>query len=70
MQVMEQVPPHNKEETRASDLRILLLRQENLEALERIQKIIMVEEDRFLSVEEVLSRILGFYNRFVPFKEV
>ena len=52
-----------------SDIRDICLRQENRRDLEAIQRIIMIEEDRVMSLDEVLSRVLGFYGRFVPFKE-
>ncbi|UCH57626.1 MAG: hypothetical protein JSV18_01525 [Candidatus Bathyarchaeota archaeon] len=51
-----------------ADLRDLRLRLENLQDLKEIQRIILVEEDRALSLDEVLSRILGFYRRFVPYR--
>jgi len=53
---------------RAADERDLRLRRENVQDLEIIQKIILAEEDRVLSMDEVLSRILSFYRRFVPYK--
>jgi len=36
--------------------------------LHLIQRVIIEEEDRALSIEEVLVRMLGFYRRFVPYK--
>lgn len=53
---------------RATDERDLRLRWENMQDLNTIQKIILEEEDRVLSLDEVLSRILSFYRRFVPYK--
>lgn len=53
---------------RPADERDLRLRRENVQDLETIQKIILAEEDRVLSMDEVLSRILSFYRRFVPYK--
>jgi hypothetical protein len=53
---------------RPSDQRDIRLRQENNEALKAIQRIIMTEEDKVMSLEEVLARVLGFYDRFVPYK--
>ena len=53
---------------RSSDLRDLNLRRQNVQAIEAIQSIIMKEEDIVMSQDEVLSRILDFYSRYVPFK--
>ena len=33
-----------------------------------IQEIILAEEAKVMSRDEVLSRILAFYGRYVPFK--
>ena len=54
---------------RASDLRDLHLRYQNVRAIEAIQRIIMKEEDTVMSLDEVLFRILDFYGRYVPFKD-
>jgi hypothetical protein len=53
---------------RSSDLRDLKLRRQNLQAIKAIQSIIMEEDDAVKSQDEVLSRILDFYSRYVPFK--
>ncbi len=53
---------------RPSDLRDLNLRRQNVQAIQAIQSIIMKEEDTVMSPDEVLSRILDFYSRYVPFK--
>jgi hypothetical protein len=53
-----------------SDLMDIRLRQENNEALEAIQRIILIEEDKVMSLDEVLARVLGFYGRFVPYKDL
>lgn len=52
----------------AADQRDIRLRKENNEALKAIQRIIMTEEDKAMSLDEVLARVLGFYGRFVPYK--
>ena len=39
-----------------------------MEAIQAIQSIIMKEDDTVMSQDEVLSRILDFYSRYVPFK--
>jgi len=53
---------------RPSDLRDLKLRRQNVQAIKAIQSIIMKEEDTVMSQDEVLTRILDFYSRYVPFK--
>ena len=53
---------------RSSDLRDLNLRRQNLQAIKAIQNIIIKEDDAVMSQDEVLSRILDFYSRYVPFK--
>jgi hypothetical protein len=49
--------------------RDLSLRQRNLSDLQSLQEVILLEEDRALSTEEVLSRVLSFYRRFVPYPQ-
>jgi len=43
------------------------LSQTNLEKLENLKRVIEIEEGRKLSTDEALSRVLGFYKRFVPY---
>jgi hypothetical protein len=61
---------HVTETLRESDLRDIRLRQQNFEGLRALQKIMLVEEDQVYSIDEVLARILTFYDRFVPFKNL
>ena len=42
--------------------------EQNLKALNAIKEIIEVEEDREVSVDQVLSRVIGLYRRFVPYQ--
>ena len=42
--------------------------EQNLMALYAIKEIIEVEEDREVSVDQVLSRVIGLYRRFVPYQ--
>lgn len=51
-----------------ADLRDLRLREENIQDLRAVQKIILSAEDNVLSLDEVLAWILAFYRRFVPYK--
>lgn len=51
-----------------ADLRDIMLRRQNIQDLKAIQNIITEEEDRVLSLDETLKRVLVFYRRFVPFK--
>ena len=53
---------------RSSDLRDLNMRRQNVQAIKAIQSITMREDDTVMSLDEVLSRILEFYSRYVPFK--
>jgi hypothetical protein len=39
----------------------------NLRKLEAIQGVIKVEEDEAISLDETLSRVLRFYEKFVPY---
>jgi hypothetical protein len=41
--------------------------EDNLRKLESIQGVINVEEDEAVSIDEALSRVLRFYERFVPY---
>ena len=52
-----------------ADRRQLLLRRQNIRDLRTLQKVIMLEEKRVLSIDEVLARALAFYGKIVPFKE-
>jgi len=42
--------------------------RENIESLKAIQKIILYYENRALSLDEVLNRVLESYNETVPYK--
>jgi hypothetical protein len=52
----------------AADRRDIRMRRQNLQDLKAIQEIILVEEDRALSLDEVLARVMAFYGRFVPYR--
>jgi hypothetical protein len=64
------LPEHVAEGLRGTDLRDIRLRRQNFEGLRALQKIILIEEDQVYSIDEVLARILTFYDRFVPFKKL
>ena len=68
MNILEEPHALTAPALRASDLRDLNLRRQNVQAIEAIQSIIMKEDSIVMSQDEVLSRILDFYGRFVPFK--
>lgn len=53
---------------RPSDARDIKLRRQNLQDLFTLQNVILSQEDNALSVDEVLTRVLEFYRRFVPFR--
>ncbi len=42
--------------------------RENIESLKAIQKIILYYENKALSLDEVLTRVLDTYNETVPYK--
>ena len=54
---------------RATDRRLIVLRQQTIRHLETLQEIIRLEEDQALSLDETLARLLVFYRRFVPYRE-
>jgi hypothetical protein len=68
MNIVEEPHASNVQVLRSSDLRDLNLRRRNVQAIKAIQSIILKEEDTVMSQDEVLSRILDFYSRYVPFK--
>jgi hypothetical protein len=50
------------------DVRDLNLSKQNIVDLKTIQRVYMMYEDEFLSLDEVLSRVLEFYRKFVPYR--
>ena len=66
MEIVEDSP--NYTALRPADFRDIRLRKQNKQIIKAIQEIILAEEDRVMSRDEVLSRILEFYGRYVPFK--
>jgi len=52
------------------DVALLLLegKRARLQDLFTLQNVILTQEDRVLSVDEVLTRVLEFYRRFVPYR--
>ena len=53
---------------REDDLQELRIREDNIQDLIKIQKIISIYECEDLALDEVLKRILDFYLQFVPYK--
>jgi hypothetical protein len=45
------------------------LKEKNLHDLAALQAIMAAEEGEALSTQQVLKRVLGFYNRYVPFMQ-
>jgi hypothetical protein len=45
----------------------LKLSPQTLKRLKTLQRVICFEEGRYMSVDDVLDRILTFYRQFVPF---
>jgi len=50
------------------DVRDLNLSKENILDLKIIQRVFMMYEDEFLSLDEVLARVLEFYRKFIPYR--
>lgn len=66
----ETFPPKNiLDLMSAEDRRDIMLRQQNIQDLKTLQKIILIEEERVLSLDMILTRVLAFYRRFVPYEE-
>jgi hypothetical protein len=42
--------------------------KDNIMALRDIQKIILYYENKVISLDDVLTRVLEFYGKFVPYK--
>jgi hypothetical protein len=63
-------PDHVAESLKETDLRDIRIRRQNFEGLRALQKIMLIEEDQVYSIDEVLARVLTFYDRFVPFKNL
>ena len=55
-------------ELNEDDVRDLNLSKENMVDLKIIQRVFMMYEDESLSLDEVLSRVLDFYRKFVPYR--
>ena len=53
----------NKEE-----IRFIKTMDKNIQDLNKIQLLYLMVENKTLSLEEVLSRVLSFYQRHVPYK--
>jgi hypothetical protein len=66
MTIVEDSPKYHAQ--RPADVRDIRLRKQNSQIIKAIQEIILAEEDRVMSRDEVVSRVLGFYGRYVPFK--
>jgi AhpD family alkylhydroperoxidase len=49
-----------------SDRYDLALKLQNLNDLKSLQNVILVEEDKIINLDEVQSRVIKFYRRFVP----
>ena len=55
-------------ELNEDDVRDLNLSKENIVDLKIIQRVFRMYEDESLSLDEVLSRVLEFYRKFVPYR--
>jgi hypothetical protein len=50
------------------EIRFIKIMDKNIQNLEKIQLLYFIEENKTLSLEEVLFRIIAFYQRYVPYK--
>ena len=50
------------------EFRLLKTMEQNIQDLKRIQFIYLMEEDKNLTIDEVLARVLSFYRKHVPYK--
>ena len=48
--------------------RLLKTMEQNIQDLKRIQFVYLMEEDKNLTLAEVLARILSFYRKYIPYK--
>ncbi len=62
------VPDQIRDAMKETHLRDLELRSQNLKDLRTLQKVIFLEESQELTLDEVLTRILSFYRKFVPYR--
>jgi hypothetical protein len=46
-----------------------LISSVNIRKINAIQELIFLEEDNALTINEVLERILKFYQKFVPYRD-
>jgi histidyl-tRNA synthetase len=42
--------------------------ESNLESLQTLKAVIRAEEDKNVSVDDTLKRVLDFYKKFVPYQ--
>jgi len=61
--------PLTQRETFLGGVRRMMLEHQNDSDLRLLQDVILTEEGQTMNREEVLARVIGFYNRFVPFKQ-
>jgi len=47
---------------------LLKTMEQNIQDLKRIQFVYLMEEDKNLTIDEVLARVLSFYRKHVPYK--
>jgi hypothetical protein len=52
----------------SEEIRFIKTMDKNIQDLKKIQSLYLMEENKTLSLEEVLSRVLSFYQWHVPYK--
>jgi histidyl-tRNA synthetase len=45
-----------------------MISESNLESLKTLKAVIRAEEDKNVSVDDALKRVLDFYKKFVPYQ--
>jgi len=50
------------------EIGLLKTMEQNIQDLKRIQYIYLMEEDKNLTLDEVLARVLIFYRKYIPYK--
>ena len=68
-QTLLELPPALRfaEDATLADGNAVLLSDETMRDLEALNRVILIEEDRVLSLGETVARVLDFYRRFVRF---
>ena len=53
--------------SRLKEMAVIDIAWDNLQKLEQIRNVVLMEDGVDSSLDEILSRVLKFYGKFVPF---